>query len=140
MSWLQIYDLRQDLHRVSAIQEATLKTDHYGIEPTYGLFGSEQWWQHVEDSTLPLHTMRGKITRVYMASMNDWPEFELRCEEGSLNRFERLVSPAGQFLDDEYVVGRRVEVDYVLQEFRRQAPDWGMPKEAKVVTAVRIGP
>ncbi|MBV7267087.1 hypothetical protein [Erythrobacter ani] len=138
MSWLQVYDLRQDLKEISNVQEATLTTEHYGIEPTHGLFGSEQWWQHVENSTLPLHTMRGEITRVYMAGMNDWPEFEFRCADDSLHRFPRYVTPVGHLLDEEYVVGRHVELDYVWQECRRKAPNWGMARETMVVTAIRI--
>ncbi len=123
---------------MTKVQQATLTTKEFGIEPTHGLFGSTEWWRHIEDGSLPVHTIKGEIVRVYMASMNDWPMFEMRTADGSLHQFTQEMSPSGTFPDEPYVVGRKVEVDFVWQNSRKQAPDWGLPKEAQVVTAIRI--
>jgi len=37
----------------------------------------------------PVHTLRGTIGRVYMGSMNDWPEFELVTAEGQKSSWTR---------------------------------------------------
>ena len=41
MNWITMYDLRDDATFIKQVQEATLNTEHYGIEPTHGLFGSD---------------------------------------------------------------------------------------------------
>src|ERR1043166_9852939 len=79
---LTIYRLRNNKDFIAQVQKATVTTERFGIESTHGLFGSPEWWQHVRDGTLPVHTLRGAITRVYMGSMNDWPEFTMGSDTG----------------------------------------------------------
>lgn len=79
---LTIYRLRADKDFIAQVQKATTTSEEFGIEPTHGLFGSSEWWHHVSDGTLPVQTLRGAITRVYMGSMNDWPELTMRTETG----------------------------------------------------------
>jgi len=79
---LTIHRLRADKEFIAQVQKATTTSEEFGIEPTHGLFGSAEWWQHVRDGTLPVKTLRGAIARVYMGSMNDWPEFTMRTETG----------------------------------------------------------
>lgn len=136
MEWQTVYDLRDDPHRVAAVQHATLTTCAFGIEPTHGLFGSEQWWQQIESGSLPLQTLKGRINRVYMGSMGDFPEFEMKCGNGSLHCFERM--PGDGSRDALYREGRRVEVDFVWQEARREAPGWGLPRRMTSVISIRI--
>jgi hypothetical protein len=129
-----VYRLRDDTARVSAIQRATLTTDHAGIEPTHGLVGSDEWWRNLETGRLLLQTVRGTIERVYMASMNDWPEFEVRADTGDLSRWTRESNTAE--LDRAYAPGRLVEVDYVIQRHRPKSFDGGA--KTKVVVAIRV--
>jgi hypothetical protein len=77
-----VYNLRDDHEKVAAIQEATLRTSDFGIEPTHGLLGSREWWSAIESGRLPLQTLRGTISQLYMGSMGDWPSFELTTEDG----------------------------------------------------------
>ena len=75
------------------MQGATLTTGDFGIEPTHGLFGSPEWWNHIRQGTLPVHRLKGIITRVYMAgSYNDWPTFEVRAEDGKKSTWTQQVS------------------------------------------------
>ena len=138
MAWHLIYDLRADTDHVAAVQKATLTSTDYGIEPTHGLFGSAEWWERIADGRLPLHTLKGIIRRVYMASMGDWPEFEMKCDDGSSLQFTRLQTPPDGSLDAFYKVGSEVEVDYVWQNHRHNAPDWGLPRTNRTEIAIRI--
>jgi hypothetical protein len=138
MSWHHVYDLRLDERQIADVQKATLTTEEYGLEPTHGLFGSEEWWTQIAEGKLPVETLSGTISRVYMGSMGDWPEFEFICSDGSTERFTRYQTPPDGSRDHFYAVGRRVEVDTVWQEARRNAPDWCLPRRRRTVLAVRI--
>jgi hypothetical protein len=71
-----VYRLRDDTTRIDAVQQATRTTENFGIEPTDGMFGSDEWWHNIEAGRLPVHTLKGTIKDVYMGSMGDWPEFK----------------------------------------------------------------
>jgi hypothetical protein len=111
---LTIYRLRSDKDFIAQVQKATVTTERFGIESTHGLFGSPEWWQHVRDGMLPVHTLRGAITRVYMGSMNDWPEFTMRSDTGQESSWSRYASdPVFASL---YTVGRRIELDSLCSD------------------------
>src|SRR5262245_110866 len=84
-----VYRLRDDLQRIEQIQHATLTTTEFGIAPTHGLLGSNEWWDQIATGRLPTETLRGVISRVYMGSMGDWPEFEVRSDAGELSSWTR---------------------------------------------------
>jgi hypothetical protein len=131
-----VYQLRKDIEYVRKVQKATLTTEMYGIQPTHGLFGSEDWWQRIASGDLPLRRLRGTITRVYMGSMGDWPEFTMRTDDGEESSWTRFAHT--KELSQLYVVGKRIELDYVIQRNRPEAPvDAG--GETRCVIEVRIG-
>ena len=113
---LSIYRLQSDKDFIAQVQKATARTEEFGIEPTHGLFASAEWWQHVRDGTLPVHTLRGTITRVYMGSMNDWPEFAMRSETGEESSWSCDANDSA--FASLYTVGRAIELDYVVQRHR----------------------
>jgi len=130
-----VYRLRDNSEFIASVQRATMTTKEYGIEPTDGLFGSAEWWARVEAGQLARHTIRGCITRVYLASMNDWPEFELTDDNGKKSRWTREANSKAQA--SIYEVGRRVELDYVFQ--RHQPASWDGGSETEIVLEIRIG-
>jgi hypothetical protein len=130
-----VYRLRDNSEFMANVQKATTTTKEFGIEPTDGLFGSGEWWARVDSGQLALHTLRGHVSRVYMASMNDWPEFELTSDSGEKSRWTREANTKEQA--SMYEVGRHVELDYVLQHHRPAAWDGG--SETKVILEIRIG-
>lgn len=138
MTWHKIYDLRADADWVAKVQKATLTTKDYGIEPTHGIFGSDEWWLQIADGRLPMHTLKGTITRVYMGSMGDWPEFEMKCDDGALLKFTRKQTLRDGTRDGFYTVGSKIEIDAVWQDSRHDAPDWGLPRTKRTVIAIRI--
>jgi hypothetical protein len=93
--------------------------------------------RHITKATsceLPVHTCRGIITKRYLGSMNDWPEFTMCSDSGEETNWSRF-GHSGE--DDRYYqVGRRIEVDYVLEPIRPGSLD---PRtERKTVIEVRI--
>jgi hypothetical protein len=129
-----IYRLKDDPQQLASIQRATLSTEKFGIEPTHGLLGSAEWWGKIVNGDLPIHTTSGVIERIYMGSMNDCPEFEVRGPGGELSRWTREANSID--LARSYAPGRQVEIDYVLQRHRKNSPDGG--NETKVVVEIRI--
>src|SRR3989338_5658134 len=108
----KIYDLHNDRHTIKLIQDATLNTEDYGLKPEHGLFGSQEWWQAVEQGVIPKKQVEGVISRVYMTGHNDFPEFEVTSETGK-TKWERKGN------DKYYVVGKRVKILYVTQKFKK---------------------
>jgi hypothetical protein len=126
-----IYRLQSDRREIRDVQEATQTTDRWGIEPTHGLFGSPEWWHHIRDGTLPVHRIKGRISHVYMASMNDWPEFAMLSDTGEESKWSRYANEP-EFAAF-YTVDRPVEIDYVIQRTR------GMPADFhKIPIEIRV--
>ena len=116
---ITVYSLRKDTQRVEQVQKATLTTKDFGIQPTHGLFGSPDWWRNIENGELPVQTLRGIISRVYMGSMGDWPEFQVASEDNGITEsFTRMFHKREQ--DAAYQVGKKIEVDYVWQKIKKR--------------------
>jgi hypothetical protein len=131
---MTIYRLQLDKEYINQVQRATLTTDKFGLEPTHGLFGSPEWWQHVHDGTLPIHHLKGKISSVHMGSMNDWPEFTLRTETGEELTWSRYANCPD--FGSLYTVGRPIEIDYVVQRYR--ASSLGPGTHDRIPVAIRV--
>ena len=82
-----IYQFKKNKIQISSIQNAILTNVDFGLQQTHGLFGSDEWWQQIANGRLPLHTNRGKITRVYMTGMGDCSEFEMANTDGTKEAF-----------------------------------------------------
>jgi hypothetical protein len=129
-----VYQLKEDRAFIEAVQRATRTTKKFGIEPTHGMFGSGEWWERIATGELRVHTLKGEITDVYMASMNDWPEFKMLSDAGEVSRWTRSRNPSVE--DSVYRAGNRVEIDYVLQRHRPESHDNGA--EVRQVLEIRV--
>jgi len=133
-----VYQLKEDQRLIQQVQRATRTTENFGIEPTHGIFGSDEWWQNIESGRLALHTLKGKITKVYMSGMGpkgDWPEFKMVSDTGEESSWTRMMHLAEQ--DQLYRVGAPIEIDFVWQQHRPKSFDHGA--EVRQVLEVRIG-
>lgn len=133
-----VYQLKEDLRLIQQVQRATLATDKFGIEPTHGVFGSNEWWQNIESGRLALHRLSGKITKVYMSGMGpvgDWPEFTMVSDTGEESSWTRMMHLGGH--DELYRVGAPIEIDFVWQQHRPKSFDHGA--KFKQVIEIRIG-
>lgn len=119
----KVYTLWNDAQGVKTIQDATLKTDDYGIYPEHGLFGSPEWWSAIDNGDLAVHTVHGTICDLAMESMNDWPASKILCDDGTVTKSitrERLITIS--ITDDLYQIGRRVIWQYVFVRHKRRIP------------------
>jgi hypothetical protein len=131
---MTIYRLQSDQDYIVDVQRATQTTEKFGIEPTHGVFGSPEWWQHIRDGTLPVHHLKGTISSVHMGSMNDWPEFTLRAENNEEFTWSRYAN-CPEFAE-LYIVGRPIEVDYVIQ--RHRATSLGPGTQLRIPIEIRV--
>ncbi|WP_041454051.1 hypothetical protein [Anaeromyxobacter sp. K] len=82
MDWVTAYDFAEDPDQIRAMQQATLSPTDAGVSASPALVGSPEWWRAIDSGNLPLRILEGAITRVYWASMGDWPELELTSDAG----------------------------------------------------------
>ncbi len=127
----KIYDLLDDKRTIKLIQDATLNTKDFGLKPEHGLFGSEEWWEAIENGTIPKKVLEGVISRVYMSGHNDFPEFEVSARDGSKTSWER------QGYDKYYVVGKKIKMIYVVQKPKR--PLRNQADRHKILLEIWIG-
>jgi len=132
---VKVYQLRLDEQHIEAVQKATLNTKEFGIQQTHGLFGSPEWWSKTASGELPVHHLRGSVTKVYMGSMADWPEFTMRTDSGEDSSWSRFSN--GAELGKLYVEGCRIELDYVIQRYKPKS--WSGDTETKIVVEIRLG-
>ena len=114
MKFKQIYTLADDTARIKIIQEASLDKNSYaGYKTENGLvFGTKEWFGAINNSTIPKHTIKGLISRVYLSSHNDYPEFEIESNNGK-------TIWAREGIDEAYKVGKNIELIYVEQKYKR---------------------
>ena len=129
-----IYELSEDRKHVANVQKATLTTEDFGIQQTHGLFGSKDWWAQIAEGKLEKKAISGVVSRVYMGSMNDWPEFTIRKDNGEEENFSRYAN--NPTLGKEYKKGRRIEIDYVIQKHKKSYN--GESLDTKCVIEIRI--
>ena len=130
---MKVYELRLDKRHTKHLQDASLNTDDYGIYPTHGLFGSDEWWSSIKSGELEVHTFCGTLSDVFMSGHNDYPEFKVLDKQNNITSWTREANTPE--LDTEYQIGKFVEIDYVLQRQRLR----GRPgKETKCVIEIRI--
>jgi hypothetical protein len=130
-----VYQLRRNQKFIDQVQKATLTSKEFGIQQTHGLFGSPEWWVNIQTGRLKMHTVRGVIERVYMGSMNDWPMCEVVSDDGEISKWTREMLDFAS--DPLYRTGARIEIDYVLQKSKADAP-WRPEEEQKNVLEIRI--
>jgi hypothetical protein len=130
------YQLRNDATFIAQVQKATRNTDNFGIEPTHGLFGSQEWWEQIASGKLAMHTLCGVIIERFWGSMGDWPKIKVENDTGEISHWTRKVNTKDQ--DALYIPGQRIEIDYVLQRHRPKSSDHGA--EVKQVIEVRVEP
>ena len=128
-----LYRLADDHEQIARMQKATLTSEEFGIVQTHGLIGAPEWWYKIRSGELPSQTLRGVISMVFMGSMGDWPEFRAKMDNGSEESFTRECTTAD--LDQEYQVGRTVEIDFVWQKYKKS---WTGSDDARIVTEIRV--
>jgi len=105
------YDLKLDTRQIKTVQSASLDPlSRYGYKIENDLlFGTAEWFNALDG-----HVIKGIISKVYMAGMNDFPQFEIESAQG-ITTWIRTGD------DSMYKIGRNVELIYVEQKFKTDA-------------------
>ena len=128
---ISVYKFQEDKEAIKRLQEVSSDTKSvYGLKTENGLLiGTKEWFQATEDGRLSKETIRGTISKMYMSGHNDWPEFEMENESG-----KSTWTREGN--DQLYLVGKLIEIDYVIQKYKRP---WDMlGPTTKQVVEIRI--
>ena len=126
-----VYSLRTDAVKIRQIQEASLHRVDAGLVQDPALFGSDAWWNAIDNGVLETHPLQGKVTAVYWGSMRDWPMFSLRGPEDEETSWTREGDIS------KYLPGLRCELSYVLQAPKKQHfPD--RIEHHKIVLEIRL--
>lgn len=100
---------------------------YMGLKGTFGLYGSPEWWDNIEQGKMPLLRMSGIIKGTHV-----WGQDETEANTVSLELADGSIHYEGMYVNDEgdislYQVGSRVEIVYALDELKKQpAPDGGV--------------
>jgi hypothetical protein len=125
------YKFKDDKEAIKRLQEVSIdQKSNYGLKVENGLLvGTSEWFQAIDDKIIPKLTLTGIISKVYMSGHNDWPEFEIKSNE-------ELSTWTREGEDKLYQVGKLVEIDFVIQKYKRQ---WDMlGPTTKKVLEIRI--
>lgn len=122
---------KDNKNSIRLIQNASKdKSSDSGLKIENGLLiGTKDWFKAIETGLIEKHTLKGAISRVYMSGHNDWPEFEIDCN-GDISNWTR------EGIDEHYEKGKRIEIDFVIQKFKRQIDILG--STTKQVIEIRI--
>jgi hypothetical protein len=126
-----VYSLLQaiadDPEDVKLTQALTLDATRplLGLKGRHGLYGSQQWWNSIDQRKMPLLFVGGIIQRAYVAGMDQCDEnntIDLLLDDGSI-RMEGIYANNKADIS-MFRVGCRVELVCALDELKRQpAPD-----------------
>lgn len=95
-----------------------------GLKGTYGLFGSEEWWENIQQRKMPLLFLSGTICRTYIAGQDESDtinSFDLLLDDGSIRDESIYVNNEKDV--ELFCTGHRVEVVYAMDELKLQ-PAW----------------
>jgi len=116
-------ELRADPERLRRAQEgASDPAKCWGYKMTYGLFGSDEWWENIKNGVIPTWQLSGVIVRRFYAK-----EMDSKPKANYVNRFEMINEKDGasevmEFWTnnkgdkDLYRIGHRVVFLYAVLE------------------------
>ena len=117
-------ELKNDPEYVSLTQKLTLdKSKPYiGLNGTYGLFGSQEWWDNINNNKMPLLFLSGIIKRAYIAGQEPLRynnTIDLLLDDGSIQMVGIYVNDKSNA--DLFKVGYKTSIIYALDELKSGA-------------------
>lgn len=108
------YKFQDDKEAIKRLQVVSSDPkSNYGLKIVNGLLiGTTDWFEAIENGKIKKEVLIGIISKVYMAGHNDWPEFEVENNNG-----KSTWTREGK--DNLYAVGRKIEIDFVIQKYKR---------------------
>ena len=115
-------ELENNPERVALTQALTLNTSkpRMGLKGTYGLFGSEDWWESIRQRKMPQLVLSGVVQRAYVAGQDEKGmnnTIDLLLDDGS-------ICSVGIYVNDKedsklFRPGFRADVIYALDELKQ---------------------
>lgn len=119
--------------KLKALPELTMKIQTLTLDPlrpslglkgSNGLYGSQEWWDSIEQGRIPLKYISGKIIKTYVVGQDPSPVdngFTLLLKDGSTYKggIYDYTKKADKKL---FKIGATVEMVYVLDELKRPSP------------------
>lgn len=124
-------ELKYDPEYVALTQALTLDSSkpYMGLNGTYGLFGSKEWWESIQKKRISLKFISGVIKRSYVAGQ-DYSLYnntiEVLLEDGSVQDIGIYVNKEED--DSLFKVGHVVMAVYVLDELKKRGNSKFWPK------------
>lgn len=119
-------ELNNDPERVKQTQEVTLDKNKpfFGLKGNLGLFGSDLWWENIDNGKFPTKEYFGIITRVYAAG------FECETENKENDSIDILLSDGtiqsvGLYINNKKNINliqknKIIYIKYILDELKHQ--------------------
>lgn len=116
--------LKADPEYMNLVQALTLDNSrpYVGLNGTYGLFGSKEWWDNIEKGKIQLRCISGIIKRAYVAGQDPSPinnTIDLLLDDGTIETVGIYVNK-----DEDanlFKVGYKASVVYALDELKPEA-------------------
>lgn len=117
-------ELKNKPEQIVLTQSLTLDKSrpNIGLKGTNGLFGSQEWWNSINQGKMPLLYVSGVITRTYVAGQDPSPvdnAFSLLLDDGS-----KVEESIYDYIKEEdkklFQKGSRVEIIYANDELKRK--------------------
>lgn len=121
----RVYVLSEELktkpEQITLTQALTLDElrPNMGLQGTNGLFGSQKWWDSIEQGKMPLQFISGIIKRAYVAGQDPSPynnTVDLILDDGS-------IKSTGIYVNNKqdtkiFKIGHKVNIVYVFDELK----------------------
>jgi hypothetical protein len=127
----QTYKLKDDKEAIKRLQVVSAdKNSNFGLKTENELLvGSHEWFSAIDTARIEKQTIKGEISKVFMSGHNDYPEFEIDSNGVKTNW-------TGEGKEEHYKVGRKIELIYVTQKFKRPIDILGTT--TKLIIEIRI--
>jgi len=132
-----VYNLRDDVKHIADVQEASLSPKPFGLKAKQGLYGSEVWWQNIEEGKIPLIKFKGKITKLFTSGMDYEPCFEMKMADGKTFEYDCVATKKSD--KKLFQVGNDVEISFVFHPLKTpiETPT-GFQKDVRCLIEIRI--
>ncbi|WP_392552112.1 hypothetical protein RHO14_11735 [Orbus wheelerorum] len=113
-----------DPEYMNLVQSLTLDNSkpYVGLRGSYGLFGSQKWWENIEQGKIKLRSLSGIIKKAYVAGQDPSQinnTIDLLLEDGSIETVGIYVN---KYEDANlFKVGYMASVVYALDELKPEA-------------------
>lgn len=118
-------ELTSDPGQLAAVQALTLDLSRpFGLKGTFGLFGSDEWWQSIKTGRLQKTELSGVITLIGRAGMhNESPVFNARLDNGDHYTYDTVADIKKGI--KQYIVGKRVKIVLVREPLKNPSASRG---------------